>query len=82
MDAYHRTQLKTIWKRKRMKNRQVYQLSKAKQTTQEIKEQRWRMFGHTLRLHHQTPAQKAMTYYFEEEPQKKKFKGRPRTTLP
>ena len=40
------------------------------------------MFGHALRLHIQTPAQKAMEYYFTEEKSYKKFKGRQRMTLP
>ena len=27
---------------------------------------RWRLFGHTLRLDANTPARKAMTYYFSD----------------
>ena len=40
------------------------------------------MFGHTLRLHHNTPAQQAMTYYFQKETSLNKYHVRPRTTLP
>ena len=82
LDAHHRRQLRTLWKRRKMSNKQVYALSNAKPVSAEVKEARWRMFGHSLRLHIQTPAQQAMTYYFQDEPRLKKYKGRPRTTLP
>ena len=39
------------------------------------------MFGHSLRLHPETPAQKAMDYFFTDE-NLKKFRGKQRTTLP
>ena len=65
-----------------MKNKEVYELSKANPISEEIKESRWKMFGHALRLHLKTPAQQAMTYYFQEETSLKKYRGRPRTTLP
>ena len=39
------------------------------------------MLGHVLRLDIQTPAQQSMINYFQED-NRKKFAGRPRTTLP
>ena len=56
-----------------MKNKEAYELSKAKPISEEIKESRWKMFGHALRLHLKTPAQQAMTYYFQEETSLKKY---------
>ena len=42
---------------------------------------RWKLFGHVLPSNNDTPANKAMAYYFENI-NDKQFKGRPRTTLP
>ena len=81
VDAFHRKHLRTIWKRRKMSNKQVYELSKTNKISEEIKKSRWRMFGHVLRLDLQTPAQMSMTYYFEEEVNMNKVNGRPRTTL-
>ena len=65
-----------------MSNNEVYTLSKVCPISEEIQEARWRMFGHSHRLHLDTPAQKAMNYYFDPEMELKKFRGKPRTTLP
>ena len=40
------------------------------------------MFGHALRLAKETPAQKAMEYYFTPKYEYKQFKGKTRTSLP
>ena len=77
LDAHHRKQLRTLWKRRKMNNKEVYELSKAMPIREEIKESRWKMFVHALRLHLKTPAQQAMTYYFQEETSLKKYRGRP-----
>ena len=82
LNAHHRKQLRQIWNRKKMKNDEVYTLSKVRPISEDIREARWRMFGHSLRLHHDTPAQKAMEYYFTRELKLMKFQGKPRTTLP
>ena len=42
---------------------------------------KWKLFGHVLRSHPETPAQKAMNYYFEKS-NSKKFRGRPIMSLP
>ena len=47
----------------------------------EVLRNRWKLFGHVLRSHPETPAQKAMNYYFEKS-NAKKFRGRPVITLP
>ena len=57
-------------------------LSNVKPVSHEIKEARWRMFGHALRLAKETPAQKAMEYYFTPKYKYKQFKGKTRTSLP
>ena len=82
LDSYHRGHLRKIWKRRNMKNKDVYEQSKATPLSEDIKNSRWKMFGHTLRLHHNTPAQQAMTYYFQKETSLNKYHGRSRTTLP
>ena len=47
----------------------------------EALQNKWRLFGHVLQSHPETPAQKAMNYYFEKS-HSKKFCGRPINTLP
>ncbi|XP_065058555.1 uncharacterized protein LOC135686281 [Rhopilema esculentum] len=45
----------------------------------DILKDRWRLFGHILRLSDDTPAVKAMRFYFEGS--ERGFRGRPRETL-
>ncbi len=40
---------------------------------------RWRLFGHALRLSDETPAARAMKFYFERS--EKGFRGRPQETI-
>eukprot|EP00795_Rhopilema_esculentum_P015830 gene15830-7153_t len=47
----------------------------------EIMQNRWKLFGHVLRSQPETPAQKAINYYFKTS-SSKKFRGRPVMTLP
>ena len=42
---------------------------------------RWRYFGHVLRLDRNTPAAKAMKFYFIKIEGSKKFRGRPRNMI-
>ena len=37
VDAFHRKHLRTIWKRRKMSNKQVYELSKTNKISEEIK---------------------------------------------
>ena len=39
------------------------------------------MFGHVLRMDEQTPARKAMKYFFQEPENCQKFRGRRRATV-
>lgn len=82
LDAHHRKQLRQLWNRNKMKNKELYKLSNVKPVSHEIKEARWCMFGHALRLAKETPAQKAMEYYFTPKYNYKKFKGKTRASLP
>ena len=47
-----------------------------------MKEARWRIFSHILRLPTSAPCQQSMNYYIESPPEGKKFRGRKRITLP
>ena len=62
-------------------NKQLYKQKCEEVLSLEILQSRWRLFGHVLSLSPETPAQKAMNYYFGNS-NSKKFRGRPTTTLP
>ena len=62
-------------------NAQVYKQTGEELPSLEILQNRWKLFGHVLRSHPETPAQKAMSYYFETS-FSKKFLGSPVMTLP
>ena len=82
IDAFHRRQLRSILGVKYpeiISNSNLYSRCKAQPLSSIIAAQRWSMLGHSLRLHEETPAQKAMTYYFKDGP---KFRGKTKTTLP
>ena len=84
LNAFHRKQLRRILNVKypdRMKNKEVYNKTNEIPITLEILAGRWRLFGHTLRMNDESPAQKAMFNYFTPS-MKPKFRGRPRVTLP
>ena len=61
-------------------NEELYRRCKVKSLDIIIRETRWKMFGHTLRMNDKIPAKSAMIRYFD--PVVKGFQGRPRTTLP
>ena len=82
LDCIHRKQLRQVWNDKRIHNKQLYEKSREKPLSAEMKEARWRTFGHILRLPTSTPCQQSMNYYFECPPKAKKFRGRKRITLP
>ena len=65
----------------RMRNTVVYKESNEQMLSVEIVKSRWKLFGHTLRLHIDTPAQRSMDFFFEES-QASRFRGRPRVNLP
>ena len=79
LDCIQRKQLRQVWNDKRI---QLYERSREKPLSAEMKEARWRTFRHILRLPTNTPCQQSMNYYFECPPKAKKFRGRKRITLP
>ena len=84
LDAFHRQQLRKVLNVKypvRMRNHIVYRESGEEMLSVEIVKSRWKLFGHVLRLHRETPAQRSMDFYFEGS-KASKFRGRPRVNLP
>lgn len=84
LDAFHRKQLKKLWKinwKQKITNEQLYRMSKTIPLSKQIAKARWKLFGHVLRLNIETPAQKSIKYYFENNENQKKFRARPRTTI-
>ena len=47
----------------------------------DVTKARWKMFGHALQMNENTPARKAMKWYFQVPVGVKKFKGRKRATI-
>ena len=64
----------------RIRNQKLYQQTNSQPITIEITQRRWKLLGHILRLDKNTPARKAMKFYFEDR-SNKKFLGRKRTTI-
>ena len=64
-----------------MRNSVVYRETGEEVLSVEILRNRWKLFGHIMRLNDDTPAQKAMRYYYTES-KGNKYKGRPRINLP
>ena len=66
LDAFHRRLLRIALNYrypKIIKNSHLYTLSKEIPVSEKIKKRRLALFGHILRLHQDTPAQKALDYY-------------------
>ena len=83
MDSFHRKQLKhvlNIHYPNKITSKQLYKITNTQPISPDIAKARWKMFGHVLRMHKDTPARRAMKFYFEERPEKK-FRGRKRTTI-
>jgi hypothetical protein len=84
LNAFHRRQLRQVLGVKypaKMRNSIVYIHTSEKPLSIQIMQSRWRLLGHCLRLHNDTPAKRAMEFFFEPS-QEKGFRGRRRTTLP
>ena len=84
LDSFHRRQQRQVigvkWPHK-ISNKKLYKLTNTQEISKTIAERRWKLLGHILRLHPDTPARKAMQFYFEKRKTTKNFRGRPRTTL-
>ena len=80
IDAFHRKQLRKIWKinwKNKISNEKLYKMSEARPLSHDIVISRWKLFGHVLRMDEDTPAQKSMKYFFENYEKRKIFRGRP-----
>ncbi len=83
IDSFHRQQLRHILNIKypnKIRSKHLYKTTKTHTISADIVKQRWKLFGHTLRMDKDTPARKAMKF-FSEKTDAKKFRGRKRTTI-
>ena len=83
MDSFHRQQLRHILNIRyphTIRSKQLYKDTNSHPISADITKARWKLFGHTLRMDKDSPARKAMKYYFEHS-DAKKFRGRKRTTI-
>jgi len=84
LDAFHRRQLRSLlglqWPQ-RTPNAVLYERCKMEPLSHTIKQSRWRLFGHILRLPQNTPAVLNMYGYFNVE-MLPCWRGRPRINLP
>jgi hypothetical protein len=84
LDSFHRNQLRKVLHIRYpniIRNKDLYELTQEIPLSLSILQNRWRLFGHILRLDSDTPARKSMAHYFTPSSQKK-FRGRSRQTLP
>ncbi|XP_029654866.1 uncharacterized protein LOC115228424 [Octopus sinensis] len=83
LNSFHRRQLRILcgvqWPT-RINNGALYRKCSAQPVILDVMEARWRLFGHVLRMDQTSPANLAMEEYFAASG--KKFRGRPRNTLP
>ena len=83
LETFHRRQLRTvlgIFYPFTISNKELYKRCKATPIGSILRESRWRLFGHVLRLPVDAPAQIAMDFYCSQKESIQK--GRPQTTLP
>jgi hypothetical protein len=69
LDSFHRQNLRQvagIFYPKKIGNEPIYELTKSRPLSIDITKARWKMFGHALRMNENTPARKAMRYFFQE----------------
>ena len=64
---------------KKISNEDLYDRCRVRPISHNIKEQRWKLFGHVLRREDSIPAQTSMNAYFDKGA---KFRGRTPTSLP
>ena len=84
LDSFHRQNLRQVagvFYPKKIGNKALYHLTASKPLSIDITRSRWKMFGHALRMNENTPARKAMKYFFQVPKGHKKFKGRKRATI-
>ena len=84
LDSFHRQNLRQVigvQYPKKIGKRELYETTKTRNLSIDITKARWKMFGHALRMNENTPARKAMKWYFQTAEGCKKFRGRKRATL-
>ena len=68
LDSFHRRQLRTLlgikWPQ-RIRNSALYERCQCESLSSLIRKNRWRLFGHILRLPDNTPAKLSMIHYFK-----------------
>ncbi len=80
LDSFHRRLLRIaidIQYPKIIKSSKLYTLTEEKPVSEKIRRRRLALFGHILRLHPDTPAQKAIDFYITKD---KRPVGRPHST--
>ena len=84
LEVFHRRQLREVLgvKTRDVHNVDLYKRCEACPLRSQIVYARWSLFGHTLRLAGDTPAQLAMDYYSQLAEGEVEPLGRPDTTLP
>ena len=65
----------------RMRSRTVYNTTEEEVLSIDLLRSRWKLFGHVLRMHEETPAFKSMLHYYSSS-KAPKFRGRPRVNMP
>ena len=84
LDAFHRKQLRKVLNVKypvKMRSRTVYRLTNEEMLSIDLLKNRWKLFGHILRMNEATPAFKSMLHYYSSS-NAPKFRGRPRVNMP
>ena len=85
LDTFHRRQLRSLIGvsfPQRISNINLYKRCKEKPISHTIREARWKLLGHILRMDSDAPPNKAIACYFSDDEDFSRFRGRPRTTLP
>ena len=65
IDVTHRRQLTTLINNKKICSNKLYEKCKEEEISVTIKRNKWKLFGHILRLPLNTPANESMKYYFK-----------------
>ena len=65
LDRAHRKKLRKVTRNPFMKNKRLYEITKETPLSEQMRQARWRLLGHILRLDRNTPCQKAVDHYFE-----------------
>ena len=83
LDSFHRRQLRETLNIRfphKINSRALYKVTNTRFISVDITKARWKLLGHTLRMHKDTPARKAMKFFFQEE-NNGKYKGRKRSSI-